>query len=169
MQDDCIGPAFLVEARVASHVFDGARQHRVRVASLTSSGVATVLAMPLRGVRSDHTDVAQAESQNHTMATSLTASLSFDSRGHVRALANAIISTPSGCLLPMPGASDQARTFVMDVASQGFIGLLLGAVVAVQREWVCGVQAILGGGHCSCRQGGDGGSPTRGRKAAAFL
>ena len=62
------------------------------------------------------------------------ASLSNAFREHVRALANAITNTPSGGLLSTPRVGDEVRTFVMDVASQGSIGLLLDAGVAMYSE-----------------------------------
>jgi len=79
----------------------------------------------------------QAESQTHTMTSSLTASLGGDLWDHVRALASAITSTPSGCLFSMPWVSDQVRRFVLDVVSQGFIRFLRDVDVAVCNERVC--------------------------------
>jgi hypothetical protein len=148
-------------------LLEGDRQHRVRATSLASSaqalsaplekpmdeGVANVLKTRLRSVRDDLTDFASnssthfrnefrevlmhAENQIHTVASSLMANLSVAFWDHVEALASAITNTPSGCLFSMPGVSDQVRTSVLDVTSQGFVDLLPEADVAMYNERAC--------------------------------
>ena len=162
-----LGQRFLSKLASQVMLFEGDRQHRVRVTSLASSaqalsapleksldeGVATVLKTRLRNVRTDLTDftcnsstrfrnefreiLSHVEKQIHTVASSLMANSSAACWDHVRALANAITSTPSGCLFSMPGVSDQVRSSVMDVATQGFDGLLLDADVSVYNERAC--------------------------------